>query len=178
MGRAAARADPESMRRCHVQHPMMAAGLALAALAAAWTPAATQVSDSAQPPAPGTTRYTLAEVAGKPLPAQVEKEWRCREDVTAGSLTLSEDGRWLLETTTRQVCGDRTEEDRDDDDGTYRTEGGTIHFLDDDGRENTDRGWGIGTEIDLDELRAGTIADDGTLRVQLADGRTTLVFRR
>ena len=136
---------------------------------AAWTGAAAQTAD--------TKRYQLVEVSGKPLPALIEKEWRCEEQVVAGTLTLRDDGRWLLETTTREACGDRTEEDRDSDDGTHRTEGKTIRFFDDDGRENSDSDWGTGTDIDLDEFKTGTVADDGSLTVQLADGNTTLLFR-
>lgn len=173
-----------------MQHRTLNTGLALAAaLATVGAPAAAQGSDSTQAPAraqsataraptrpaPVTTRYTLVEVAGKPLPVLVEKQWRCEENVTAGTLTLNGDGRWLLETVTQEVCGDRTDEDRDRDDGTYRTDGGTIHFLDGDGRDDD---WDIGTDLDLDELKTGSIAKDGTLKVQLADGETTLVFRR
>jgi len=118
------------------------------------------------------------EVAGKALPALVEKEWRCREDVVAGAITLSDDGRWLLETTTREACGDRSTEDRDRDDGTYLSDGAALTFRDDDAHQSAERGSKVGTDIDLDELERGTIAGDGTLRVQLADARTTLVFRR
>jgi hypothetical protein len=135
-------------------------------------------ADATPAPAAAATRYTLVEVAGKALPALVEKEWRCREDVVTGSLTLSDDGRWLLETTTREACGDRNKEDRDRDDGTYSTDGAALAFQDDDGDTNAERGRTVGTDIDLDELESGTIAGDGTLRVQLADERTTLVFRR
>src|SRR4029450_11936704 len=98
----------------------VAAGLGLlAALIAGGASAAAQAPDSSptakKPPSvstsaavPGATRYSLIEIGGKALPARVEKEWRCREDVTAGTLTLSGDGQWLLETVTREVCGDRT----------------------------------------------------------------------
>jgi hypothetical protein len=145
---------------------------------------------SPQPAAPGSpvepgagpavspvTRYALVEVAGNRLPAETEKGLRCREEVTAGTLSLSGDGRWLLETATREICGDRTEDDRDTDDGTYRAEGSTFHFLDDDGRENTGD-WGLDREIDLDDLRTGTLAQDGTLSIRLASDKHTLVFRR
>lgn len=168
-----------------MRNRMMVAGLAVAgALATAPAAAGAQVSDSApagaevSDSARGLTRYTLVEVGGNALPALVEKELRCREEVTDGALTLRDDGHWLLETTTREVCGDRTEEDRDTDDGTYSAQGATLRFLDDEGRVPSDDGWGIGTDIDLDELASGTLAGDGGLKVQLADGRTTLVFRR
>jgi hypothetical protein len=139
---------------------------------------ASTLADATPAPAADATRYVLVEVAGKALPALVEKEWRCREDVVAGALTLSDDGRWLLETTTREACSDRSKEDRDRDDGTYSTDGTALTFQDGDGHKDAKWGWRVGTDIDLDELESGTIAGDGTLRVQLADQRTALVFRR
>ncbi len=152
--------------------------LVLALAAALAGGAATQVeaqTSEAAATAPAETQYKLVQVSGKPLPALVEKEWRCQEDVLSGTLTLRDDGRWLLETVIRETCGDRTEEDRDSDDGRYRAEGNTIRFFDDDGEENTDRD---DDDIDLDEFKTGIRADDGSLTVQLADGRTTLLFRR
>jgi hypothetical protein len=152
--------------------------LTLAIVGGAWTLGHAQTGETTtQPTSPAVSGYTLVQVGGDTLPARVEKEWRCHEDVTAGALSLRQDGRWLLETTTREVCGDRVDEDHDTDDGTYATQGQALRFLDDDGRENNDRGWGIGTDIDLDELRTGTLASDGTLTVKLADG-TPLLFRR
>ena len=53
--------------------------------------------------------------------------------------------------------------------GAARYEGQT-------GRENTDD-WDLGREIDLDDLRTGTLAADGSLTVELADGKNRLVFR-
>jgi hypothetical protein len=140
--------------------------LALTLAAAGWSHA------QAQSPAP--TRYTLAEVGGKALPTTIEKELRCREDVTAATLSLSQDGRWMLETATREICGDRTEEDSDRDHGTYAREGQNLRFLDDDGEENRES---MGTDDDLDDLKSGTIAADGSLTVTLADG-TPLLFRK
>ena len=162
----------------------IAAALALlAGPSAAQAPGAEtqQAADTLAPgaapatPAPAAaaaeTRYTLTQVNGKALPVEVEKEWRCREEVTAGTLTLQGD-RWRLELAERETCGDRTKEDRDTDDGVYRTEGGTLRFLDDDGRVEDDD-----DRDDLDDLRSGTRAGDGTLTVELADGTTRLVFR-
>ena len=160
--------------------------LALAALVAMAAPTASeaQAADSsarsaasAAPAAPDTTRYRLVDVGGKALPAQVEKEWRCREDVTAGTLTLTGDGRWHLESATRETCGDRTEEDRDSEHGTYTRTGAALTFLDDDGRAESDGSRDRDGDIDLDDLKSGALAADGALRVQLADGRTTLLFR-
>ena len=60
--------------------------------------------------------------------------------------------------------------------GRYTAQGGTIRFLDDDGREDRDRE--VERDIDLDDLWTGTIASDGTLTVRLEDEKTTLVFRK
>lgn len=152
-------------------------GAALVLAALIGTTAHAQSTATAVAAAPGAERYRLVEVAGTALPAEVEKEWGCREYVTRGALTLGADSSWSLRTTRREVCGDRVEVEHDDDDGIYKREGETLHFLDDDGRANTDSEWRIGTDIDLDELRTGIIGKGGTLTVQLADDETTLVFR-
>jgi hypothetical protein len=160
------------------------AGLLACALAGVggWTTMEAQDSTAARAPAPAPapgaapTRYALVTVAGKPLPATMEQARDCREDVTAGSLALRDDGTWLLETTKREVCGDRAETESDTDEGRYTTEGGTIRFLDEDGNPDTDRDQD--DNIDLDDLTTGTLAGDGTLTAKLDDGRTTLVFRK
>src|SRR5688572_19574197 len=163
------------------------AALSLTVTAAAGAQASPATPDTTRPStsAPGTatapkeSRYVLVDVGGKALPAEIEKEWRCREDVTAGTLLLREDGRWRLETSVRETCGDRTEMEHEDDDSRYRAEGTTLHFLDDDGNRN-DADWSLdgGGEIDLDDLDQGTMADGGALTVRLADEKTVLRFRR
>jgi hypothetical protein len=124
------------------------------------------------------TTYTLLEVGGKSLPTLIEQEWRCHKDIIAGTLVLSGGGRWLLQTVTREVCGDQTSVQRSTDDGIYRTEAGTMRLFDENGRERTKRGWSFGTDIDLDELKTGTFGSEGILTVQLSDGHTELVFRQ
>jgi hypothetical protein len=169
---------------------LLAAVTGAAALSLTVTPAATaqrtaDTSDTARAagPAqahavtPAENRYTLVEVDGKALPVETEKEWRCRDEVTSGTLVLREDGRWRLETSIRETCGDRTKTDQEDEDGIYRTQGTTIQFLDDDGDRN-DADWDLAREIDLDELDQGSIADGDALTVRLADEKTVLRFRR
>ena len=163
----------------------VAATLALTSTAAATAQGTAGTPDTARAAGPARThavtpaeqRYTLAEVDGKKLPVETEKEWRCREEVTAGTLVLREDGRWRLETDIRETCGDRTKMDREDEDGIYRTEGTSIQFLDDDGDRN-DADWSLDRELDLDELDQGAIADGGALTVRLADEKTVLRFQR
>jgi hypothetical protein len=145
------------------------------ATAAAPAPTTTPATTPSSAAAPSV--YRLAQVGGKALPVEVEKGWRCREDVTAGTLTLGNDGRWVLETEKRETCGDRTREELESDDGRYKAEGQTLRFFDEDGEQNS-KDWSIGKDIDLDDLTTGSIAGDGTLTVQLADEQTTLVFRR
>jgi hypothetical protein len=144
--------------------------------AAAQVAAATLDTTRAEAGAPAERRYTLVEVDGKGLPVETEREWRCRDEVTAGTLVLRDDGRWRLETSVRETCADRTEMDQDDEEGMYRTEGTTIQFLDEDGDRN-DADWNLVREIDLDELDQGSLAEGGTLTVRLADEKTVLRFR-
>ena len=163
----------------------VAATLSLTVTAAATAQGTAETPDTAgaagpaqaQAGAPAENRYTLVEVDGKGLPVETEKEWRCRDEVTAGTLVLREDGRWRLETSIRETCGDRTKMDEEDDDGIYRTEGTSIQFLDEDGNRN-DADWSLVREIELDELDQGAIADGGALTVRLADEKTVLRFRR
>lgn len=135
---------------------------ALLATGAGWTPAVAQDS------------YRLVSVAGKTLPATVEDGLVCREEVTAGTLTLRPDSTWLLETTKREVCAGRTETESDTEDGRYTMQGQTIRFLDDDGKPDTDDD----DDDDLDDLTTGTIGTNETLTAKLEDNRTTVVFRR
>jgi hypothetical protein len=164
----------------------IAAAVSLTLTAAAAAQASPTTPDTAGPSklaaqavaaAPAETRYVLVDVGGKALPVEIDKGWRCREDVTAGTLLLREDGHWRLQMSVREICGDRPEMEHEDDDGTYRAEGTTLHFLDDDGNRNH-ADWSLGGEIDLDELDQGTMAAGGTLTVRLADEKTVLRFRR
>jgi len=125
--------------------------------------------------ASATERYRLVEVAGSALPAEVEKEWNCREYVTRGSLTLGADSLWHLRAAIREDCGGRAEVDNEEESGRYSRTDTTIRFYHDD---DDDRDWELGRDIDLDDLKTGTLAADGTLTVRLEDGKTTLVFRK
>jgi hypothetical protein len=122
--------------------------------------------------APTTQRYRLIEVAGMALPAEVEKSWNCREYVTRGDLTLGSDSLWSLRVTLREVCGERAEVETETEQGRYSVAGDTVRFFDDDDDRDT------GDDVDLDDLKSGTLAADGTLTVRLEDDRSTLVFRK
>jgi hypothetical protein len=161
----------------------LAAMLTLAdTTASAQTPATpdtggTAVAAQSPAGAQAERRYTLVEVGGKALPVEIEKEWRCREEVTAGTLMLRGDGRWRLETSVRETCGDRTEMEHEDEDGTYRAQADSIQFLDDDGRrEGAERS--MLPDVDLDDLDQGSIAGGRTLTVRLTDQKTVLRFER
>ena len=158
--------------RTRIRTALALVGCAVLAPVSASAQAAVATAERAQPPA---QRYRLVEVAGSALPAQVEKEWRCKEYVTAGALTLATDSTWTLETTTREVCGQRTEEDSDVEGGRYSAAGDSLRFYDDDGEQ--DRDSRRESDIDLEDLHSGTRAPDGRLIVRLEDGETTAVFR-
>jgi hypothetical protein len=93
--------------------------------------------------------------------------------VTQATLTLRPDSLWALEYTKREVCGDRTEDETEREDGRYRVTADTIHFHDDDGDDDRDDR----DDLDLDDLATAARAADGALIARLEDGKTTLVFR-
>jgi hypothetical protein len=164
-----------------MRYPTLATVIGIALVGVAPAPAAAQTPRvGLAPPAEIRqliTTYTLLEVGGKSLPTLIEQEWRCHKDVIAGTLVLSGGGRWLLQTVTREVCGDQASLKRSTDEGMYRTEAGTMRLFDENGHERTKRGWSFGTDIDLDELKTGTFGSEGILTVRLSDGHTELVFR-
>ena len=120
--------------------------------------------------------YRLVDVSGGALPVLVEQDGDCRDELLSGTLTLADDGTWVLVTQEREVCGDRVEEDEEREEGRYTMDGQTVRFLDEDGEaeehEEEDAG-----EIEVDDLSVGTRSADG-LAVRLADGQTVLAFRR
>ena len=123
-----------------------------------------------------TQSYRLIEVAGSALPAEVEKEGNCREYVTRGDLTLGSDSLWSFRVTLRETCGERAEVETETEHGRYSVSGDSVRFFDDDDDDDDDRD--SGDDMDLDDLKSGIRAADGTLSVRLDDDRTTLVFRK
>lgn len=124
--------------------------------------------------APEAETFTLVAVNGAGLPALVEEEEGCREEIVAGAITLEADGDWVLTTREREVCGERVEEEEEREEGTYEAEGDGIRFIDDD--DDDDAGDRDQDEVDIDELATGSRTAAG-LTVGLEAGGT-LTFRR
>ena len=115
--------------------------------------------------------YTLAQIGTNSLPATVETEDNCREEVVNATLTLA-NGTWRLERLERDVCADKTDDEWEVDSGRYRVSGSTIEFLDKDGKtQQNEEG------DDLDDLSSGTL-EGGTLRVKLGRSALMAQFRR
>jgi len=120
--------------------------------------------------------WQLAQVNGSSLPAVVEQDDDgCRDEVVAGTLTLDVDGTWSLETSEREVCGDRVEEDSETEDGRYTREASAIRFTDEDGDEE-DSDDDADDGVDVEDFVSGTV-EAAALTVRLDDGNT-LTFRR
>ena len=109
----------------------------------------------------------LARRTGRPL--------RFQEDAQERDLQIAERDRELLQVGRDACNGDRRE-----------VGGGEVGAVvlarvdpaDEDGEANDKYWYLIGKEIDLDEMTTLTLGTDGTLTVQLADDKTTLVFLR
>lgn len=167
---------------------LVLAGLGTATLALAAERSGAQGPAQGIPGVPGT--YTLAQVEGRALPAVVETDGACRDELVSGTLTLA-DGAWTLETVERELCdGQAPREDRETERGRYTLSGGTVAFTADDAGEDADDaddgdadddgartgGAADGADVDVDEPASGTV-DGGTLTVRLREGQT-VVFRR
>ena len=118
--------------------------------------------------------WQLAEVNGAALPTVVETDDDgCRDEVVSGTLTLSADGKWKLTTNEREVCGNRIEEETEEEDGRYTVQGETIRFDDDDADDADDDD---ASDDDVDDFVSAS-RSGSTLTVRL-EGERTLVFRR
>lgn len=151
---------------------ILLAGLGAATLAVV---AERSGAQGAAPAVPGT--YTLAQVDGRALPAVVDTDGACRDELVSGTLALA-DGTWTMETVERELCdGKAPVEDRDTERGRYTLSGQTIAFTGDDADEadGADRP-DAAEDVDVDEPATGTL-DGGTLTVRLREGQT-VVFRR
>ena len=138
-----------------------ALGLAVSALLT--EPAAAQTSAGS---------YALAEIGGKTLPGVIEVEGDCREEIVNATLTLNADGTWQLERHERDVCGDKTEDEKESDKGRYRVTGTSIEFMDDDGDVQTKK-----EGDDLEDLSTGTLQAN-TISVKLGATENVAVFRK
>lgn len=147
---------------------LILAGLAYGVLGTA-APAAAQAASQDE-------TFRLIQVAGKALPAVIEEEDGCREEVVSGTLTLKADGIWILVTQEREVCGDRVEEEDEREEGKYSIEGSLIRFVDDDCDGDADED-DTDDDLDLDDMTTGTRTAEG-LTVRLKGSDAVLVFRR
>lgn len=115
--------------------------------------------------------WRLSQVDGNALPHVVDQDDDgCREEIVAGTLTLHADGRWVLETQEREICGNEVEDETEEEDGRYEVQGETVRFADDDGEVETDGN-------DVDDIAQGT-RNAATLTVRSGGGDRVLVFTR
>jgi hypothetical protein len=119
-----------------------------------------------------TGTWDLRQVADKALPAVIEVEGDCREEIVSATLTLNADNTWRLERTERDVCGSKVEDEKESDSGQYRVGGTTIEFMDDDGKSQQEE-----SGDDLDDFSVGTVADN-VITVRLGKTETSARFQK
>ena len=120
--------------------------------------------------------WQLAQINGSALPFVTDQDDDgCREEVVSGTLTLGTDGRWTLATNEREVCGDKVEEETEEEDGRFSADGDALRFTDEDDDDDSSDDDDDGD--DFDDLANGTRAGN-TLTVRSGDGSTTVVFQR
>jgi hypothetical protein len=133
----------------------------------------------AQIPTAAVGVYQLTEVDAAPLPALVDVEGDCREELVSASLTLHANGQWTLASIDRETCDGQMDENRETEDGWFTVEGSTITFLDEDGdlpRDRTPTPGHVRGKLDIEHLGTGTLAGD-VLTIRLEEGAIA-VFRR
>ena len=116
--------------------------------------------------------WELVQVGGKELPAVLEVEGDCREEVVTAVLTLNADSTWKLERTERDVCGNKTEEETETETGRYRLTGSNIEMLDADGDSQQDD-----AGDDLDDFSVGNVQGK-MLNLRLGKAETQVAFRK
>ncbi len=116
--------------------------------------------------------WELAEIDGNALPAVIDQDGDCREEIVSATLTVAPDSSWRLESVERDICGNDTKEEKEQDSGRYRPDGNNVEFLDSAGKSQKDE-----SGDDVDDLSSGTV-DGDTLTVQLGKLDKRMTFRR
>ena len=129
---------------------------------------------AAVPWPPVQASFRLVSVSGKDLPVVVEQEEECREELLAATLTLTTDGKWSLVAQEREICGAKQDDEEEREHGTYKANGVTVQFFNEDGKPAVHDG--NDSELEVADLWEGTRSSGG-FTVRLADGKTDLIFR-
>ena len=116
--------------------------------------------------------WELAQIDGNALPAVLDQDGDCREEVVSATLTIAPDSTWRLESNERDVCPNKTEDDPQTETGRWRVDGNNIEMLDKAGKSQRDE-----SGDDLDDVSTGTI-DGDTLTLKLGKTDKVVTFRR
>ena len=116
--------------------------------------------------------WLLTRIGGEELPAMVEVDGGCREEVTVAVLTFEANNAWHLEWTEREICGDKVDEESESETGVFTFSGNNVELLD--GRGMTQQ---EDSGDDLDDLSTGTLAGN-TLTLRLGKTDRTATFRK
>jgi hypothetical protein len=95
---------------------------------------------SAEGAAQAAGTYQLTRVGNDNLPAVIEQDEGCREEVNSATLMLDGSGGWTVTASGREVCKDEVETETETDSGKYTMDGKNIRFsgVDEDDDENGD----------------------------------------
>jgi hypothetical protein len=112
--------------------------------------------------------YQLTKVGQSGLPAVMEEEEGCREEVTSATLMLDGSGGWKLNATGRETCKDEVEVETETDAGEYTTNGKNVVFTGVDAVED---------ENDVLDVANGVI-DGNTLTIVGPGGRSMVFMKK
>ena len=117
--------------------------------------------------AQGAGTYHLTKVGQSGLPAVMEEEEGCREEVNSATLTLDGSGSWKLHATGREVCKDEVETETETDSGEYTMDGKNVVF--------------VGVDVDEDDNDVLDVANgviEGNTLTIVGPGGRSMVFTK
>jgi hypothetical protein len=155
-----------------MKHPITRAALVAAVIGLVGTPLAVSAQQPA-PPAAFAGSYTLAQVDDAELPVLIGESATCKGEITAATLALQPEGKYRLEASIRETCGETVKEKTFVEQGSYAAAAAGVEFT---AEEQPVDPAQEKVEVEIQKLATASL-EENTLKVKLKDDKT-LVFRK
>jgi hypothetical protein len=142
---------------------------------------------AAQQPAPAAPsiagEYSIAQVDNGNLPILIAEKDGCRQELTAGKLSVTADNKYTLETTIKETCGDKVQEKTTTERGALTAAGAKLTFAAEasaapaaNAVAAVEKVAAAPAELIVAQLSTG-IVEDGALKVTLKSNKV-VVFKK
>ena len=144
--------------------------------------AAAQQPAPAAPPIAG--EYSIAQVDNGNLPILIAEKDGCRQELTAGKLSVTADNKYTLETTIKETCGDKVQEKTSTERGALTAAGAKLTFAPEadaaapaaNADKAAEKAAAAPAEPIVAQLATG-IVEDGALKITLKSNKV-VVFKK